>query len=216
MPIPYRIQPGDCLLGLAAQYLYEDWKAIWNLRENQELREKRKDPTVLAPGDLIFLPDPKPQTHQLETGKKHRVVVRPPKVQVRPQVLHMDATAIAGCAYKLTPGAHAMEGQTDNDGFFEQRVPPLAKKLTLTVQLTGDPQGPCYRWMACIGHLDPIDTPSGLRQRLSNLGYWPTVETSQAALPYVLRAFQADHDIKVTGEADPTTLDKIRETHGGI
>ena len=67
-----------------------------------------------------------------------------------------------------------------------------------------------------IGHLDPVDTDSGLQQRLSNLGYWPTGEDSTAALPYCLRAFQEDHDLEITGEANRPTYDKLKEVHGGI
>jgi len=31
-----------------------------------------------------------------------------------------------------------------------------------------------------------------------------------------LRAFQKDHDLDVTGEADQATRDKLKEVHGGI
>ena len=149
--------------------------------------------------------------------KYHRIVIKLPRAQIRPQLLYPDATAISGCKYRLSPAPRKpMEGQTDGDGWLEQRVPLAATELILAVQLTDDEAGPCYAWRARIGHLDPVETDTGLRQRLSNLGYWPAGETAKAALPYVLRAFQDDHDLEITGEADQATRDKLTEVHGGI
>jgi N-acetylmuramoyl-L-alanine amidase len=204
------------MLGIAAEFLFDDWKAVWNLPENKGLRDKRPDPSVLLPGDVVFLPDPKPLVFTLPTGQHHRLVVKRPKVQIRPQVLHMDATPVAAAKYTVTPSTKPSEGQTDGDGWIEQRIPSGSLKLVLTVQLSDDPEGPTFDWRLAIGGLDPVDTPSGLRQRLSNLGYWPVGETRNEALPYCLRAFQEDHDLDITGEADQATSDKLKEVHAGI
>jgi hypothetical protein len=216
LPIRYPVQAGDCMLGIAAEFRFDDWKAIWNLPQNKELRDKRPDPSVLSPGDEVFLPDPKPLVFTLPTGQRHRIVVKRPKVQIRPQVLHMDATPIAGAKYTLTPANKPLEGQTDGDGWLEQPIPYGHREFVLTVNLSDEPDGPIFEWRLAIGHLDPVDTPSGLQQRLSNLGYWPVGETNPAVLPFGLRAFQEDHDLDVTGEADQATRDKLKEVHGGI
>jgi len=204
------------MLGIAAKFCLTDWNEIWNHAQNKDLRDRRQDPAVLAEGDVVFVPDLKPQVFVLATGKRHRIVVKRLKVAIRPQVLHLDATPIASAKYTLAPADKAMEGSTDGEGWLEQKVPADTNGLELTVSLTDDPDGPCYSWRLAIGHLDPVDTDSGLQQRLSNLGYWPAGEASKAALAYCLRAFQQHHDLEVTGEADQTTRDKLKEVHGGI
>lgn len=216
MPIRYPVQSGDCMLSIAAKYLFDDWKAIWNLPENKGLRDKRPNPSVLLPGDVVFLPEPKLLVFTLHTGQRHRIVVNRLQVQIRPRVLHADATPIAAAKYTVTPARKPLEGQTDGDGWLEQRIPHGHRELVLTVSLTDEPGGPNYAWRLAIGHLDPVDSPSGLQQRLSNLGYWPTGGIAKAVLPYVLRAFQKDHDLDVTMKADQATRDKLKEVHGGI
>jgi hypothetical protein len=216
LSVRYRVKPGDCVLGIAAEFGFPDWKEVWDRPENQDLRAKRPDLSVLAEGDVVFVPDQKPLVFMLATGKRHRIVVKRMKVAIRPQLLHMDATPVASAKYALTPAKKPMEGQTDGDGWFEQKVPSDVKALTLSVQLTDDPEGSTYGWSLAIGHLDPVDTDSGLQQRLSNLGYWPAGESDPAVLPFGLRAFQKDHDLDVTGEADQATRDKLKEVHGGI
>ena len=70
-----------------------------------------------------------------------------------------------------------------------------------------------------LGRLDPDEEHEGLVQRLGNLGYespqhgGSTDETAEA-LRQVLARFQADHQLETTGEADRTTLNKLRERHG--
>ncbi len=216
MPTRYQVQPGDCVLGIAAEFGFTDWNEIWNHPQNKDLHARRTDPSVLAAGDVVFVPARKPEVYILATGKRHRIVVPRPRVAIRPQLLHMDATPIASAKYALTPATKPMEGQTNGDGWFEQKVPGEANALTLTVQLTDDAEGPYYAWSLAIGHLDPVDTDSGLEQRLSNLGYWPAGESDPAVLPFGLRAFQEDHDLDVTGEADHASRDKLKEVHGGI
>jgi N-acetylmuramoyl-L-alanine amidase len=204
------------MLGIAATFGFTEWEPIWNLAQNKKLRELRPDPSVLAEGDVVFVPDLVPQVFVLETGKRHRIVIKRLKAAIRLQLLHLDATPIAGAKYAATPARKPLEGQTDGDGWFEQKVLADASELELAVTLADDPDGPRYIWRLAIGHLDPVDTASGLQQRLANLGYWPAGESEAATLPFGLRAFQEDHDIEVTGEADQATQDKLKEVHGGI
>ena len=69
-----------------------------------------------------------------------------------------------------------------------------------------------------IGHLDPVATASGLRQRLHNLGHHPPLRPTQDIDANVLRdavrSFQKEAGIAVTGEADDATLAELEKTHG--
>jgi hypothetical protein len=70
VPTHYQVQRGDCVLGIAAEFGFTDWNEIWSHPENKDLRARRPDPTVLAEGDVVFVPDPKQQVFVLETGKR--------------------------------------------------------------------------------------------------------------------------------------------------
>jgi hypothetical protein len=216
VPIRHLVKTGDCLLSIAGTHGFHDWEAIWKLPDNDELRERRTDATVLAEGDEVFLPDPAPKVVVVDTNQRHRIVISLPPTAVRAQVLHLDGKPIADCKCLLQFGDQKVERQTDADGWFEAEVPCLEERLVLTLHLTGDTAGPRYAWRLYAGHLNPVESASGVRQRLTNLGYWPLDEEDEGALPYGLRAFQEDHDLDASGEANDETRAKLKEAHGGI
>jgi peptidoglycan hydrolase-like protein with peptidoglycan-binding domain len=63
--------------------------------------------------------------------------------------------------------------------------------------------------------LNPIDTVSGIKQRLNNLGYHcgdESEEETDAVLEAVLQ-FQKDNGLKETGEFDDATRAKLESLH---
>lgn len=67
---------------LAEQLLLPSIDPIWNHGNNAELK-KTREPGSLVPGDTLFLPEVEPTTYTLETGKRHRIVVRRPEAYLR-------------------------------------------------------------------------------------------------------------------------------------
>jgi hypothetical protein len=216
LSIRHQVKLGDCLLSIAGSHGFRDWEAIWKLPENEELRARRPDSSVLAEGDEVFVPDPRAKQIVVDTNQRHRIVVSLPPAAIRAQLLHLDGTPMSACKYTLACAETEVEGQTDDKGWLEKEIPCRVQGLVLTVYLSADKTGPRYAWRLSAGHLDPVDTDTGLRQRLANLGYWPLAEDDEAALPYGLRAFQEDHGMQPTGEPDDETREKLKEAHGGI
>ena len=78
------------------------------------------------------------------------------------------------------------------------------------------------RLKLAIGELDPPDTPSGARMRLTSLGFYGPklagkdqyVERDDEALRGALRAFQASKQLAATGDLDDATRDALVAEHG--
>ena len=64
-----------------------------------------------------------------------------------------------------------------------------------------------------IGHLDPIDSDTGVRARLQNLGYRIEDDTDDAVRLGV-EEFQVEHGLWVDGVVGPNTRGKLEEEHG--
>src|SRR5690606_17426642 len=52
----HRVAQGECLSTIAHRFGLESWKVLWDHPENAPLRERRKSPHVLLPGDVVAVP----------------------------------------------------------------------------------------------------------------------------------------------------------------
>src|SRR5690242_6075379 len=111
----YRIQQGDCLSNVAKRHGVE-WKTIWDHAQNKALREKRKDPNILFPGDVLYIPDRELRWEQAKTTARHVFVVKPPKVKVRLRILE-EGKPVSGAPFTLSvDGVEIKSGSTDGGG----------------------------------------------------------------------------------------------------
>ena len=51
------VEQGEYLAQIARSYGFVDYNTIWDAPENQGLKDKRKNPNILFPGDKLFIPD---------------------------------------------------------------------------------------------------------------------------------------------------------------
>src|SRR5438128_1953254 len=79
----HEVIQGEHLTSIAKAYHFSDYRTIYEHSENARLREKRPDPNVLLPGDLIFIPDKETKEEDGQTEKRHRFKVRAPKLVLR-------------------------------------------------------------------------------------------------------------------------------------
>jgi N-acetylmuramoyl-L-alanine amidase len=110
-------------------------------------------------------------------------------------------------------GRIVREGHTDGDGRLEVSIPPDAREGRLIVEPGTERETTIP---LNLGHLDPTDTISGVKQRLFNLGFecGQIDETETEELEEALRRFQEQHGLEVTGEANDETRDALRDAHG--
>jgi hypothetical protein len=70
-----------------------------------------------------------------------------------------------------------------------------------------------------VGHLDPVDTPTGQKARLNNLGYFAgsLAKEDEALFKSAVEEFQLERmggGAAVDGKCGPKTQAKLKEAHG--
>jgi N-acetylmuramoyl-L-alanine amidase len=173
---PYVIRRGEYLVQLANQFGF-DAETVWGDDKNADLREQRSDPNILAPGDVMYIPDRNPRDQQPKTvfpGTTNTFVSDPAKTTIKIQFLDTQLASHA-CTIAELPDLAGLA--TDANGVLTFPVPVTLEAATITFP---DASVECF---CRIGHLDPITTLSGAHQRLQNLGYIDdrvSVETANA------------------------------------
>jgi hypothetical protein len=203
MPVWITVHQGDSISSIAFEHGHFPG-TVWADSANAELRNLRKDPNILAPGDVVVVPDRTPANVPVGTGKRHVVRRLGVPSTLRMRFLDGDEPAV-GLEYTLEIDGETLCGTTDGDGVLEHRVRPSAGAGV--VEIGG------RRISVRVGHLDPIELESGLRARLSNLQLLSSDANGQA-LREALLAFQRTQHLPETGAADGPTCDKLVELHG--
>ena len=181
---------------------------IWNHPNNAEIKAKRKNPNILYPGDDIFVPAIRRKDFSCATDMRHSFKRRgvPAKLKIQ---LFLLGEPRANEEYTLILDDQIIRGKTDADGNIEAFIPPNCKGGVL--KLNGGKE----EYPVRVGHLNPIDTVSGVKQRLNNLGYNcgdETEEETDAVIEAVIQ-FQKDHGLEPTGQFDDATRAKLESLH---
>lgn len=223
---PYVVQPQDTVLTIALMHEVEV-DAILSHPDNQRIfDELDRDPHMLAPGEILYVPDPEPPRATVVPQTENRFVARVPWVMLH---LHFDSEAgplsgerfvIEGPAalpdQKRPNDAEPLEGELDSEGNLSVRVPALTKSLYISF-----PERHIEHEIL-VGGLDPIDQRTGLGARLLHRGYLPLdqelldpyVFESETAERETLKSFQTAFQLEPSGFVDPPTRERIEREHG--
>ncbi|MBX3469474.1 MAG: peptidoglycan-binding protein [Planctomycetes bacterium] len=210
----HQVKQGDTLVSIAHEHGWRDWETIWLHEANAQLRERRADPQVLEPGDVVHVPDKTPKQVEVAAGRRHRFVAKVLTARFEAVVRDASGNLLKNRRFRVEIEGRAHTGYTDDDARIELDVPPDAKTGVLKVWLGGSGE-PVLTWHLQLGHLDPPDTDAGLKARLANLGFYegaldgPLDDEVKGAL----RNFQVVYGLEVTGEPDQATRDKLSEIH---
>jgi hypothetical protein len=162
---PYVIKQGD-YLSLLAHKLGFDADAVWNDPANAELRQLRPNPNILWPTDILYIPaqiDKPPVTHTLVTGQMNSFVAGDaPTVNID---LTFGDAKLASQAFTIAELPDLTNLTTDADGATSFAVPVTQQVVTIVFSSDGS------TFKCQIGNVDPINTLSGVIQRLQNLGF---------------------------------------------
>lgn len=206
--IPYVVRAGEFLTQIAHARGF-DPALVWSHPANRALRERRPDPEMLAPGDILHVPPrAAPASLPVAVGQTNRYRAEVPRVHVR-LAIGAGGARVANARYRaVLPGSAEViaEGTTDGDGFVELVLRPDVSRVRLVFAEIG------LHYLVRVGHLDPIEEGSGLRSRLRHLGY--LVSAEEDGLRRALRAFQFDHQLPLTGALDDATRAALLAEHG--
>jgi len=204
----YIVKQGDCISSIAFKYgFFPD--TIWNDSKNSKLKQDRKDPNVLMPGDEVYIRDKEEKEESCASEKHHRFKRKgvPEKLILQ---FKLNGELRSDEPYIVDIDGMISEGKTDKDGQAEIPIPPNAVKGKISFKDTGD------EFDLELGHMNPVSETSGVKARLHNLGYdcGPVDETLDEKTEEAIKAFQQDIGLSVSGEVDQATRDALVREHG--
>ncbi len=223
---PYVIQPCDTVLTVALMHEVEVQALLEHPKNAPLFEERERDPHMLAPGEILYVPLPEPPTPTVAPQAVNRFVARVPWVHLH---LHFESESgpLANEPFVVEGPAELLDrrrpnpkeplvGTLDAAGNLSLRVPALTPRLLLEFpdrQIAHD---------ILVGALDPIDRRTGLGARLLHLGYLP--RDQETLDPYVfetetseretLESFQRAFALEPSGYADPPTKKTLTDEHG--
>ncbi|MEX1363997.1 MAG: peptidoglycan-binding domain-containing protein [Nannocystaceae bacterium] len=207
----HEVTRAECMASIAAQHGFH-WRAVWGHPGNKGLRRDRSSPFVLAPNDVVQVPERRPGQHRVPTDQRHTFVRKALPAMLRLR-LRSKGRPLINTPYTLECAGRILRGRTDLEGKVEIPVPPDVPAGLLRVG-EGDAQR-VYRLMPRA--LDPVSGLRGMQSRLANLGYHHGAvhgdldDSTQGAL----RRFQADHGLEVSGEANLATTNAVSTAYCG-
>jgi hypothetical protein len=206
----YSVKQGDCIESIAFEHgLF--WKTVWNHPKNLNLKERRKDPNVLFPGDVVFIPDKEEKQEPGVTEQRHRFKHKGVPSKISIVLEDVKGQPRRDVDYVLQIDGQLFHGKTDAAGRIQHPIPPNAQRGKLTI---GNGPGREEHELQ-LGHLDPVTEISGVQARLKNLGFdcGQSGSTINDQTREALRRFQVKHKLQETGEPDQATCDRLQQEH---
>lgn len=204
----YTVKQGETVASIARQYGFANWRKIWELPENDEIRSKRGNPNILAVGDKVNIPEKQIKDHAGKTETKNRFRLKSDKLFLNIRIEDAGWDPVENEKYTLDIGTKTIQGKTDRDGLLAQEIPVDLKIANLVIR--------GHTFVLKIGSLDPVQMVSGWSARLKNLGYFDK-EVSDEINEEVLAAaeeYQCDAGLKVDGIVGQRTQDQLEKDHG--
>ena len=214
----YRVQQGDCLSSIAKAFKFADYDTIYQRPENADFRQKRPNPNIIFPGDLLFIPDRETQEFAKPTEKRHPFTLKRPVVKLRLCLKDDLQQPYQQTKYHLRVGSDTWDDSTDGDGLLEQTIPADATDGEITIYPSGNTTDPGYTFTLQLGAMDPVTELSGVDARLINLGFAPNSEENTLSdddRKEALKSFQNHFQLNATGELSDETRNKLQELHDG-
>jgi hypothetical protein len=207
---PYIVRQGDYLASIAFEQGF-DADEVWDHPKNQPLKDGGRTKEILAPGDVLYVPDTPPEPLRLNVGSENHYEGAVPTVTVRVTFM-VDGQALANKKLTVLDMGAPAEKTTDGAGLLVLSVPVTLR----SVRVVCDDPYASYR--IDVGNVDPVTVRSGVIGRLRQLGYLPLDldpgELPDEELAGVVACFQHDQGLARTGELDEPTQKALSSVFG--
>jgi len=215
VPTEYVVKQGDYLAKIARDHGFTDYIRLWNAPENARLRQKRKNPNVLFPGDVVAIPDRDSKHEDGQTQTRHTFRLKNPSLKLRVALEDAFRKPVRNAACQLAVDGKFFKLQTDGSGKLEHEISPTAQRADLVIRDADTPFKDVVLKLK-IGNLDPVDTFSGQVGRLMNLGYLtaPVEDANDPLFESAVEEFQCDQTMTVDGICGHQTQAKLLQVHG--
>jgi hypothetical protein len=207
MPKTHTIAQGDSVSRIAELHGLAP-TTIWDDPSNKELRALRSRADVLLPGDVLTVPERRDKRLKLATGARHRFRRLGVPMLFELQLFDAGGNPLSDREWQLDVDGTEYHGRTDANGYFRQYISNGAQQGRLVIDDAIDR-------VLFFGHLDPIDTVTGVQKRLTNMGFECAGDDGNLgrATLIAVRQFQRLAGLPVTGEIDAATRDEVRRAH---
>lgn len=204
------VHSGECAASIGARYGLSAAE-LMDREANHALRDARGNHHVLAPGDVLDVPEREARKISFTRGGTARYTARVPKTHLRMKFVTPTGEAAANkrCEVSVPGASEPIAATTDGDGVLDVEMTVTHTRATVKLFLSGDD---FLEIPVLVGHLDPHTDDSGARQRLANLGY--ATGAGPTALAAAVRRFQRAEELSETGVLDDGTRARLRERHG--
>jgi len=210
----HKVKQGEHISSIAEHYGFSDYRVIWDDGQNAKLKQLRKNPHTLLPGDELFIPEKQSGLKSVSTEQHYRFKLSGSTLKLNLVIKDFDGKPFEDTACRLHIGNQVHDLQTDDNGMVQAPISHDAHEALLQFE---DPSLPFDVNIAVkIGHLDPIDTITGQKARLRNMGYYhgPVDNEPSSAYQYSVEEFQCDFDLTVDGVCGEQTQNKLKQEHG--
>ena len=207
----HKVKQGEDIISIAADYGF-DPDFIWEMDENEDLREKRKTPNILKENDEVFVPKPRPKEEKVQTGTRHTFQIQRPTTVVQLELrdeddqLHANAPFILKVTLKSGDEFEPIEGKTNSQGVLEAEIPAESTEGEIVLYPATENE---YFIPFQLGTVDPVDEGfSGIQSMLNNLGYECGKEDDamDELTRSAVRDFQTDYGLEPL-ESDADKID---------
>jgi N-acetylmuramoyl-L-alanine amidase len=211
--VSYIVRSGDHLSKIAAEHGFADWRPIYDHPHNAALRRRRPDPSLLFPGDRIYIPEREAKALPAPTGREARFRAHRATATLQLTIIDAAGAPRAGAHVTLVIDGEPRGVVLDASGSLCEAVPSRLTHAHLTID----------EWtvILAVGHLSPLDEVdddgvSGVQGRLVNLGFHrgPVTGHLDDDTRAAIRAFQRDRALPESGEIGPALRDQLRTQHG--
>jgi hypothetical protein len=225
----YSVEQGDCMASIAQENGFF-WETLWNLPDNADLKQLRKNQNVLLAGDVVVVPDIQIKQQPCAAGAKYTFVRKGIPETLRMTLKDSKQQPRPNLDYIIVIDGDARRGTTDAQGQLSESIPPNAKVAKLIIDAPAPPPAakgttsktlppPKLRrevMQLNLGNIDPISELSGVKGRLLNLKFFrgDIDSTPNDDITQAITKFQTVNKLPVTGLADDATKSLLQKLHG--